>query len=151
MTEPDVLDRARTAFGVQDWGTAFATFSEADGALGLAADDLERYARTAYLIGKDEFCVAVLERAFRQWRDAGRPAAAAECAFWLGFNLLQRGEMARAGGWLTRAEELGGAEPGSVVRGLLIIPAGLQALTPRSTSPRSTGSVRTRPEPMPGR
>ena len=45
------------------------------------------------------------------------------CAFWVAFNLLNRGELARAGGWLARGRRIldeGGHD--CVERGYLLVP-----------------------------
>ena len=57
------------------------------------------------------------------------PARAARSAFWLAWNLLLRGDMARSGGWLGRARTLldDGAHD-SAVRGLLLVTEGLEQL-----------------------
>ncbi|HEY8547601.1 MAG TPA: helix-turn-helix transcriptional regulator, partial [Acidimicrobiales bacterium] len=63
---------------------------------------------------------------------------AGRCAFWLGFGLLLRGEEARGGGWLARAERLaedvraGGGE--SVARGLLLVPVAMFAMEEGDTA-----------------
>ncbi len=57
----------------------------------------------------------------------GDPVRAARCAFWLGFNLLLRGDMARSGGWLGRARTL--LEDGKhdcAVEGLLLVVEALE-------------------------
>jgi len=48
--------------------------------------------------------VAINERAHRESLQQGDQRRAARCAFWLAIDLLDRGEPARAGGWLARAE-----------------------------------------------
>ncbi len=51
------------------------------------------------------------------------------CAFWLGFALMQRGEMAQGGGWLARAGRMVEEhELDTVERGYLLVPAGLMAM-----------------------
>jgi DNA-binding NarL/FixJ family response regulator len=123
-----VLDRARDAFGRRDWGEAFASFAVADGQADLGADDLELFARSAYLTGREEECVGILERAFGQRAGEGDDLRAAETAFWAGFNLLQRGDMARGNGWMARAERLLGQDQECAARGLLMLPGALGAL-----------------------
>lgn len=127
MTTTELV-RAREAFSAQSWATAFACFDELDHAV-LDATDLELFARSAFLLGREDDCVRLLERAYHRRLDADEAGEAAECAFWLAFNLMNRGEMAQAGGWLARAGELSGAMPADhPVRGLLLVPAALQAL-----------------------
>ncbi len=51
------------------------------------------------------------------------------CAFWLGFALVQRGDMAQGGGWLNRAERMiDEHELDTVERGYLLVPTGLMAM-----------------------
>jgi DNA-binding CsgD family transcriptional regulator len=129
MADTDILDRARSAFRTQSWGQAYTCFGAADAELGLSSSDLELYARAAYLVGNDDACVRALERAYHQLLADGDPEQAANAAFWLAFNLMNRGEMARAGGWLGRVEQLVPPEDSqSPVRGLLLLPTALQQL-----------------------
>ena len=67
-------------------------------------------------------CAARLER-------AGDLDGAARCAFWLALLLLLRGEVARAGGWLARAERLvAEADRDCAAGSLLLVPVFLEAL-----------------------
>jgi DNA-binding CsgD family transcriptional regulator len=89
----------------------------------LEADDLERLAMAAYLVGRDDEYLATLERAHNVHVDAGRCARAAACAFWLGFRLLMRGEVGHATGWHGRAERLLENHAGECAeRGYLLLP-----------------------------
>ncbi|MDQ4008923.1 MAG: LuxR family transcriptional regulator, partial [Actinomycetota bacterium] len=127
MAGSDVLEHAREAFRDHAWGSAYAAFCTADGEGLLRPEDLEQYARAAYLVGEDERCVALLARAFQDREGVGD--AAGEDAFWIAFNLLNRGEHAQAGGWLGRAENaVAGREADCVVRGLLLVPSALHSL-----------------------
>lgn len=129
MADEDVLDRARRSFREHSWKQAHLCFAEADHEAALSPGDLELYARAAYLLGRDEGCVRALERAHRRWLADHESQRAAECAFWLGFNLMQQGETARGGGWLARAGELAGdGESGQAIHGLLLVPRALMAL-----------------------
>src|SRR6185295_6355665 len=70
-----------------------------------------------------------LARAHRAFLDRADAAGAGRCAFWLAFGLMNRGDMAQAGGWLARAQRLldeGGQD--CVERGYLLLPAGMQHL-----------------------
>src|SRR5688500_2534198 len=106
MADTDILDRARSAFRAQSWKEAYACFGVADEQEQLSASDLDLYARAAYLVGNDDDCVRALERAYHQQLADDQHEQAAGSAFWLAFNLMNRGEMARAGGWLGRVEQL---------------------------------------------
>ena len=54
MTAADALDRGRESFGRRAWADAFAQLSAADREAPLEAEDLERLATAAYLIGRDD-------------------------------------------------------------------------------------------------
>ena len=97
MTE---LERGRQAFGRQAWAAAYELLLAADENAPLGPEDLERAARAAYLTGRDESSVTLLERAFRERMRAGDPEGAALDGFWVVFGLMTRGEWARAGGWV---------------------------------------------------
>jgi ATP/maltotriose-dependent transcriptional regulator MalT len=83
----------------------------------------------AYLIGGMDDATAAWERAHREYLAAGEITRAVRCAAWLGLTLVQHGEHARGGGWLSRAARvLDDAALDCVEHGYLKIPAGLQAL-----------------------
>lgn len=122
-------DQAREAFAEQAWARAHAHFVAADRSGDLAAGDLDLFARAAFLVGDEEGCVSLLERAYEAHLKEGTREAAAESAFWAAFNLMNRGEMARAGGWLSRAHQHAAAEGGeSAISGLVIIPAAVERM-----------------------
>jgi DNA-binding CsgD family transcriptional regulator len=102
----DKLKRGRDSYCRRAWGDAYQSLSLADQATPLAVEDLELLAIAAYLIGRDDDYLGVLDRAHHAHLDAGEGVRAARCAFWLGLNLLFRGETGRATGWLARAERL---------------------------------------------
>ncbi len=100
------LDRGRASFARRAWVEADEWLCLADDAEPLGAEDLELLATAGYMVGRDEAHVSGLERAHREYLDAGQELRAARCAFWIAVNLILRGEMARASGWLGRAERL---------------------------------------------
>jgi DNA-binding CsgD family transcriptional regulator/tetratricopeptide (TPR) repeat protein len=117
------LDRARRSYGQHAWADAFQAFSAADQESALEAEDLEALALAAYLVGRDEEYLKVLERAYNAHRDIGGRLRAVRCAFWLGFRLLMRGEMGRANGWFARAQRLlEGDASECAERGYLLLP-----------------------------
>ena len=67
---------------------------------------LEQQAKAAYLRGREDEYVALLEQAHRAHLDAGDPERAVRCAFWLSLQLLLREDMAQSTGWLGRAQRL---------------------------------------------
>jgi DNA-binding CsgD family transcriptional regulator len=132
VSEPGVV--GRRSFERRAWGDAFVELLAADDLSPLGIDDLERLAVAAYLVGEDGVWAAACERAHHECLRQDDARRAARCAFWLGFGLLQRGEMAPAGGWLARAEHLlGEVDRECVERGLLLLPAALGHLLAGAT------------------
>ena len=127
--ETELVEIGRSAFAERAWQEAYEGLAAADRASPLEPDDLERLATAAYLTGHDAESSATWTRAHRSHLDRGEQRAAVRCAFWLGFGLVQRGEMAQGGGWLARAGTL--VEQNHldcVERGYLLIPDALMAM-----------------------
>ncbi|MGH9042949.1 MAG: LuxR C-terminal-related transcriptional regulator [Acidimicrobiia bacterium] len=122
----DAIELGREAFARREWGGAYTLLGTGGP---LEAEDLERLAVAAYLTGRDKESDDAWQRAQAECVRLGDPARAARCAFWLGFALLFRGEMAQASGWLARSQRLleeAGNE--GAVRGFLMLPAYFGAL-----------------------
>jgi DNA-binding NarL/FixJ family response regulator len=123
------VQSAKDAFARHSWLEVYTLLSDAGD--GLDADELEMLAVAANLIGRDQDSIRAWERAHLDHLRAGRRDRAAQSACWAALGLLLRGEMAQAGGWMTRAEriveELGPDVP-VAARGMLLIPATLAAL-----------------------
>ena len=102
----DATDRGRASFARGAWGEAYALLSATDAQAGLDLEDLERLGAAAYLVGRDEEAVDVWGRAHRQGLGVGDIRRAAGCAFWSAFVLLNKGELARGGGWVHRGQRL---------------------------------------------
>jgi hypothetical protein len=129
MTTADTLDRGRESFERRAWLDAFDRLSAADRETPLAPEDLERLATAGYLAGRDTDSDEAWARAHQQWLRLGRADRAARCAFWLAFGLLNRGELARGGGWLARARRLlDDGRLDCVEQGYLLIPLAIQRL-----------------------
>src|SRR5215208_5497382 len=119
----DLLERGRESYGRRAWGDAYEALKNADDEAPLPAADLELLATSAYLLGRDDESVSILERAHHAHLGAGDRLAAVRCAFWIGMPLAIRGEVARATGWLARAQRLLEREDGECVeRGYLLLP-----------------------------
>jgi ATP/maltotriose-dependent transcriptional regulator MalT len=118
----DRLAPAREAFARQDWKGAYAALSVADAAdPQIGVEDVERLAISAYMLGKDEASAELWARAHTEWLRLRDVRRAARCIFWLVLDLLTRGEAARAGGWLARAQRLLDEQPeGCAEQGLLL-------------------------------
>ncbi len=121
------LERGRECYGRRAWGEAYQALVRADHARPLDADDLERLATAAYLVGRDLEFQRVLERLHRVHADAGARAHAARSAFWLGLTLLLRGEIGQANAWTTRGERLV-HDDDCVERGYLLVPVAAQQM-----------------------
>ena len=109
------------------WAESYRTLA-AEAPDGLDAADLEVLAVAAYLHGDDELSAAAWERAYGRHLDAGQPAEAARCSFWLGLGMMLNGRMAHAGGWLSRARNAVGEVDECPAAGYLMIPALLASL-----------------------
>ncbi len=129
MGTAELLDRARRAFAERAWQDAYDDFDAADRAASLEPTDLERCATAAYLTGHDSESTDAWSRAHEGWRECGNEQRAVRCAFWLGFALLQRGDMAQGSGWLGRAGRMVQEHQlDTVERGYLLVPTGLMAM-----------------------
>jgi DNA-binding NarL/FixJ family response regulator len=118
------VERARAAFDRQEWAQARVFLVAAEP---LDAADLQRLAVAAHLLGRDVESAQAWERAHRLCTRSGDTDGAARCAFWLGISLLLRGEVAKAGGWLARAERAVAGRD-CATRGFLLVPVFLEAL-----------------------
>jgi Flp pilus assembly protein TadD len=116
----DELERGRGAYDRRAWGEARVALTAADRSAGLGADDLELLASVAFMLGRDDEFVALLERAHHSHLADGATRRAVRCAFWLGMNLFVRGEVGRATGWLGRAQRLLANEPECAQQGYLL-------------------------------
>jgi DNA-binding NarL/FixJ family response regulator len=100
------IERGRAAFDGEAWVDACRLLSEADREHSLGVDDLERLAVAMYLVGRSEDSVDAWVRAHHECARTGDVTRAARCAFWLAFGLLNKGDLARGGGWVDRARRL---------------------------------------------
>ena len=118
------LERGREAYSAEAWSDAYEALSAADESDPLGAGDLELLASSAYMLGRENEYLALLERAHRAYLHAGDPLPALRCAFWIAVTLATRGDVGRASGWLGRAQRLldeqGDAD--RVERGYLLLP-----------------------------
>lgn len=129
LTAAGALEGGRESFQRRAWADAYARLSAADREVPLGPEDLERLAMAAQLIGRDADCADIWARAHREFRARGDTERAVRCACWLAFGLLDRGEVARGGGWIARARRL--LETGRhdcVEQGYLLFPAALRSI-----------------------
>src|SRR5688500_11891824 len=120
MTTEAALDQGREFFRRQQWTDAHLQLSAADRDSRLVPQDPARLATAAYMTGDDDESAEVWARAHHEFMARGNPAAAARSALWLAFELLVRGDMAPARGWLARAGRVLNQAGDCAERGLAI-------------------------------
>jgi len=124
----DALPHARATYDRQLWRQAYELFSATDREESLGADDLDRLATCALMIGNESESVDIWAKAYHEFLARGAVEQAARCAFRIGYGLAFRGQMAHASGWLARARRvLDDAAADSVVRGYLMLPDAIRA------------------------
>jgi len=129
MTTADALDEGRRSYDQQAWADAYARLSAADHEKPLELEDLERLAIAARLLGRDADGDALYERGHQELLRRGETRRAARWAMWLGTSLMDRGEMARGGGWFARARRLLDDSPEECAeQGFLLVPVAFQAM-----------------------
>jgi ATP/maltotriose-dependent transcriptional regulator MalT len=106
MAIADREGRARGSFERRMWGDAFDQMSAAHREGQLDAEDLERLAVAAYMVGRDDACEEAWTAAHHAWLARGEPKRAARCAFWQALGLFFRGDLAPAMGWVARGGRL---------------------------------------------
>jgi len=121
-----VLEEARLAYERSAWAQAYEALARADAETPLAAADLVQLATSAYMLGRDDESLQILERASQRFAEAGERRPAARCAFWVGIQLLLRGDMGPATGWLGRAHRLLEGEGECAEQGYLLMPVAFQ-------------------------
>jgi DNA-binding CsgD family transcriptional regulator len=121
------LEHGRESYAKGKWVDAYESLAAADLATPLGAEDLELLARSGYMLGRDDDYASGLERAHHAYLDSGESLRAVRCAWWIGHNLLFRGEMGPARGWFARAQRLIEREQRDCVeRGYVLIAALLE-------------------------
>jgi DNA-binding NarL/FixJ family response regulator len=117
------LEAGRAAVVERRWQNAFDLLAAADAEKPLEIDDLELLGRSAQMLGRDEVALPLLIRGYEMARASGDLDRAALLAFWHGYRLASLGQVAQAGAWLARSEELlQKLDRDSVVRGYLNLP-----------------------------
>jgi DNA-binding NarL/FixJ family response regulator len=125
VTASDV-EQGRASYAHSFWRAAYESLSIADQREPLGVDDLERLARSAYMLGRDEDYVSTLTRAHQAHLESGDLPRGIRCAIWIGHSYLFRGQVTHAGGWFARAERLLKRVPDDCVeRGYILIPVWL--------------------------
>src|SRR5918996_742334 len=96
------LERGRDAYRRRAWGEAYARLSAADRDTALEPQDLERLAVTCTMLGRDAESAGCLARAYQGFVGRDDRDRAARVAFWLVLDLMERGDVAQASGWMGR-------------------------------------------------
>ena len=125
-TSGDELERGRAAYATLAWEAAYESLARADELEPLGAADLELLATSAYMLGREDEWLRLMERACRRRADEGEQQSAARLAFWIGMHLFLRGQMGPGSGWLGRAQRLLEDEGECVERGYLLMPVAFQ-------------------------
>jgi DNA-binding CsgD family transcriptional regulator/tetratricopeptide (TPR) repeat protein len=129
MNTAEILHRGRESFARRDWTEAFIQLTAADKAQPLEPEDLGALASAGYLIGRDAESDDAWARTHQEFLGRGEAERAVRAAFWLAFGLQNRGEHARASGWVARAQRiLEGVASDCVERGYLLLPVAFQWL-----------------------
>ena len=123
------VQEGREAFERRAWAESYRLLHAADRDAPLDAEDLERLAIAAYLVGRDDDCETFTARAHERFLEGGNYEGAARTAFWLGFALMGRSAIAPASGWFARAGRLLDEQYlDCVVRGYLLIPVAIRSI-----------------------
>jgi ATP/maltotriose-dependent transcriptional regulator MalT len=110
------LERGRALCAAGSWLEAHDCLARVDS---LGAEDLERIATAAYMLGRLDEYVDAMTAAHRAHLETGATPRAARCAFWIGMQLLLAGELGRGTGWIGRAQRLLDELPECVEHGYL--------------------------------
>ena len=107
MTGTGALSRGRAAFAREAWSEAYQQLTAADGTTPLEAEDLERLATAAFLVGEDAASIDARTRAHHGFLARGDAIAAGRNAVKLAFTMFDRPAVqAQAAGWVARARRL---------------------------------------------
>ncbi len=123
------LERGRESYARRAWNDAYEGLSSADEADRLGAHDLLLCATSAFMLGRIDDFLSIIERSHNAYVEEGDALAATRCAFYLGVNLSIQGELARASGWFGRAQRLLEREEHDCAEhGYLLLPGAMRHL-----------------------
>jgi class 3 adenylate cyclase len=125
----DSLEAGREAARRHAWREAYDLLASADAEGRLTAEDLANLGEAAWWTGRLEQALALRERAYTGYVEAGETTRAALVAGFLSIDHLNRMAMAVSAGWLARADRLLGAEEESAAHGYLALARGITAYT----------------------
>ncbi|MDF2573903.1 MAG: LuxR family transcriptional regulator [Agromyces sp.] len=100
------IETARRAYARGEWAVAASGFERAREQSALAPDDLARWGRSAWWLGRATESIARAEEAFAGFRDAGRTDEAAETALRISLLRLTGGDVTIGTAWMRRAQAL---------------------------------------------
>ena len=103
---PNHLHYGRECYACRRWQEAYRALVGADETAPLDAEDLERLATCAWLVGRDAEFLRLLERLHRIHLDTNDIERAARCTFWLSLGLFLRGDIGQATAWAARGQQL---------------------------------------------
>jgi tetratricopeptide (TPR) repeat protein len=122
-------ERGRDAYRRRAWSEAYARLTAADRGAPLEPADLERLAVTCTMLGRETESAGYLARAYQAYQRSEAPERAARAAFWLILDLMDRGDVAQASGWIGRVRRLlGHIGHDCAEQGFVLLPDGLRAL-----------------------
>ena len=76
----DALERGRAAHARRSWAEAYESLAQADATSPLGADDVELLSLSAYMLGRDDESMSLLDRAHIAHLEAGETRRAVRCA-----------------------------------------------------------------------
>jgi class 3 adenylate cyclase len=115
------LEAGREAVARRAWHDGYELLTEADASAPLSPPDLELLAATTLWTGRGDEHIAVLERTFRAYSDAGNRLRAAFIATRLAHEFGNQLQPAVASGWMGRAKRLLDEEPESAEHGYWLL------------------------------
>src|SRR4029078_4468489 len=112
-TMDPMLDEARTSVAHRAWDRAYERYAQVAASRPLDANDLERFAKSAYWLGHSDASISLREAAYAAHLEDGDDQRAALCALTLRREHLANMQDAVAAAWLKRAEHLLEGRPDS--------------------------------------
>ncbi|HUF35403.1 MAG TPA: serine/threonine-protein kinase [Gemmatimonadales bacterium] len=122
-------ERGRDAYRRRAWSEAYAQLTAADRGTPLEPEDLEQLAVTCTMLGRETESAGYLARAYQAYQRSEAPERAARAAFWLILDLMDRGDVAQASGWIGRVRRLlSDIGHDCAEQGFVLLPDALRAL-----------------------
>ncbi len=112
------IDRARDALARESWAEAYEELGRLD-PTELRPEDLEAFADAVWWLGKIDESIALRQRAYVGYSEAGQELRAAWCAGRLCIEHFLRGEPSVGSGWLMRARRHAAEQAEGVEHGYL--------------------------------